>query len=211
MLINNPHISPHQQRPKNLKQHQQIVKQKTPNHQRSSLFKTILTHLKKDTHDCPNHLIRQASLSETQYEPVYNVNPPLQQDHNRARHQSQNQNPLELNRQIIHSGRNRNLQTPRVQFNIPHSPIANPVDLTSSTIQSTPQAPTQHNTSNIPSDYLEIRENLFNLPATTDYHPFWLTKAFTRGEPNLVNDPIDAHLTQFCRYQKLLHSLQPLP
>ena len=42
----------------------------------------------------------------------------------------------------------------RVQFNIPHSPIANPIDLSSSTIQRTPQTPTQQNTSIIPSDYL---------------------------------------------------------
>ena len=55
LLINNPHISPHQQRPKNLQQHQQIHKQITLNHQHASLFKTIHIHLKKDTHDCPNH------------------------------------------------------------------------------------------------------------------------------------------------------------
>ena len=60
-------------------------------------------------------VFRQASLSEPQYEPVYNIYPPLQHDLNRARHQSQNQNTLEINRQIIHPRRNRNLQTP--EFN----------------------------------------------------------------------------------------------
>ena len=38
--------------------------------------------------------ICQTTLSEPQYEPVYNIYPPLQQDLNRARHQSQNQNTL---------------------------------------------------------------------------------------------------------------------
>ena len=88
------------------------------------------------------------------------------------------------------------MQNPRVQFNIPHSPTTNPVDLSSSTIQSTPQTSTQQNTSNIPSDFLgstptseQIRENPFNPPATTEHLPFWMTQAFTQGEPNLVNDP----------------------
>ena len=90
------------------------------------------------------------------------------------------------------------MQNPRVQFNTPHSPTTNPVDFSSSTIQSTPQTPTQQNTSNIPSDYLgstpiseKIRENPFNPPATTEHLPFWITQAFTQGKPNLVNDPID--------------------
>ena len=55
LLINNPHISPHQQRPKSLQQHQKTFKQITLNHQHTSLFKTIHIHLKDDTHDCPNH------------------------------------------------------------------------------------------------------------------------------------------------------------
>ena len=92
-------------------------------------------------------VLRQAaSLSEPQYEPVYNIYPTLQQDLNTAKHQNQNQNTLEINRKIIHPRRNRNLQTPRVQFNIPHSTITNPIDLSSSTIQSTPQTPTQQRT-----------------------------------------------------------------
>ena len=89
------------------------------------------------------------------------------------------------------------MQNLRVQVNIPHSPIANPIDLSSSTIQ-TPQTPTQQNTSNILSDYLgltptseQIRENPFNPPATTEHLLFWMTQAFTQGTPNLVNDPTD--------------------
>ena len=55
LLINNPHTIPRQKHPKNLQQHQQILKQITPNHQYASLFKTIRTLLKEDTHDCLNH------------------------------------------------------------------------------------------------------------------------------------------------------------
>ena len=136
-------------------------------------------------------VIRQAPLSEPHYEPVYILYRSLQQELNRARHQSQNQNTLEINRQIIHPKRNRNLQNPRVQFSIPHSPTTNPINLSSSTIQSIPQTPLQQNRSNIPSDYSgstptseQIRENPFNLP-------FWITQAFTQGEPNLIIDRID--------------------
>ena len=90
------------------------------------------------------------------------------------------------------------MQTPIVQFNIPHSQIANPIYLSSSTIQNTPQTPTQQITSKNPSDYFDstpiseqIREKPFNPPATTEHLPFWMTQAFTQGEPNLVNDLID--------------------
>ena len=141
---------------------------------------------------------RQAPLSGPQYEPIYKIYPPLQQDLNRARQQSQKQNTLEINRQIIHPRRNRNLQYTRVQFNIPHSPTTNPTNFSYSTIQSTPQTPVQQNTSNIPTDYLastptseQIRENPFNPPATTEHLPFWMTQAFAQGEPNLKKDPIN--------------------
>ena len=90
------------------------------------------------------------------------------------------------------------MQTPRVQLNIRDSPVAAPIDLSSSTIHSPPQTPSQQNTSNIPSDYLgltptseQVRENSFNPPATTVHLPYWMTQAFTQGEPNLVNDPIE--------------------
>ena len=45
-------------------------------------------------------VVRHAPLSEPQYEPTYNIYPPLQQDPNRVRHLSQNQNTLEINRQL---------------------------------------------------------------------------------------------------------------
>ena len=53
-------------------------------------------------------VVHQAPLSEPQYEPTYNIHPPLQRDLNRVRNFSQNQITLEINRQIIHPGRNRN-------------------------------------------------------------------------------------------------------
>ena len=88
------------------------------------------------------------------------------------------------------------MQTPRVQFNIPHSPIADPIDLSSSTNQSTPQTPSQQNTSNIPSDCLDststseqIREIPFDPPATTKHLPYWIKQVITQSEPNLVNNP----------------------
>ena len=48
--------------------------------------------------------------------------PTLPQDLNRIRHTSQNQNTVEINRQIIRPRRNRNFQTPGVHFDIPQSP-----------------------------------------------------------------------------------------
>ena len=62
----------------------------------------------------------------------------------------------------------------------------------------TPTLLSQHSTSNIPSDYLgstptseQIRENPFNPPNPTARLPNWATHSYTKGEPNLVNDPID--------------------
>ena len=43
-------------------------------------------------------VIRQASISEPQYEPVYNINPLSNKILIEQRHQSQNQNTLEINR-----------------------------------------------------------------------------------------------------------------
>ena len=81
---------------------------------------------------------------------------------------------------------------------MPHSPIANLIDLYTSTIQSTPQTASQQNTSNISSNFLgstptseTIQENPFNPPATTEQLPYWMTQVFTQSEPILVNDPID--------------------
>ena len=77
---------------------------------------------------------RQASLSE----PTYNLYPTLQQDLNRIRHTSQNQNTIEVNRQIIHPRRNRNFQTPRITFSIPQSPTTSIPENSSITLPDTP-------------------------------------------------------------------------
>ena len=122
----------------------------------------------------------------------------MQQDHNRVRHTSQNQNTLVINRQIIHPRRNRNFQNPRIHFNIPQSPTPTTSELSSSTLLETPTFSSQQSISNIPSDYLgstptseQIRENPFNPPDTTERPPYWSTHSYTQSEPNLVNEPID--------------------
>ena len=121
-------------------------------------------------------------MSEPQYEPTFNIYPSLQQDLNRVRHISRNQNTLEINRQIIHPRQNRNFQTPRVHFKILQSPTTNPLDLSSSTLPDNPPIASQQSTSNIPTDYLgstptseQIRENPFNPPVTTERPPYWAT------------------------------------
>ena len=78
-------------------------------------------------------LVRHKPLSEPQYEPIYNVYPsPLHEDLNRIRYPSQNLNTSTKNRQFIHP--RRKLTPARFHFNIPSSPIANPLDLSNSTI-----------------------------------------------------------------------------
>ena len=125
--------------------------------------------MKNDTHDRLSEPLepvnRQAPLSE----PTYNLYPTLQKDLNRLRHISQNQNTLEINRQIIHPRRNRNFQTPRVHFNIPQSPTSTTSELSSTTLPDTPTLASQQSTSNIPLDYPvstptseQIRVNPFN-------------------------------------------------
>ena len=143
-------------------------------------------------------VVRQAPLSEPQYKPTYNINRQLQQNFSRVRHISQNQNTLEINRQIIHPRRNRNFQTPGVYFSIPQSPTTNALDVSSSALPHTPPTASQQSTSNISSDYLgstptseQIRENPFNPPAATERLPYWVTHTYTQVEPNLLNDPID--------------------
>ena len=87
------------------------------------------------------------------------------------RHISQNQNTVEVNRQIIHPRRNRKFQTTRVRFDIPQSPTPTTSEISSSILPETPTLFSQHITSNIPSDYLgltpisqQTRENPFNPP-----------------------------------------------
>ena len=79
---------------------------------------------------------RQASLIE----PTYTLFPTLPQDLNRIRHNSQNQNAIEVNRQS--------------HFNIPQSPTPTTSELSSSTLPETPTLLSQHSISNIPLDYL---------------------------------------------------------
>ena len=124
--------------------------------------------------------------------------PTIPQDLNRIRHISQNQNTVEVNRQIIHSRRNRKFQTPRVHFDIPQSPTSTTSEISNSTLAETPTLLSQHSTSNIPSDYLgstptseQIRENPFNPPNPTERLPYWTTHSYTQGEANIVNEPID--------------------
>ena len=110
---------------------------------------------------------RQAPLSE----PTYNFYPTLPQGLSRVRNISQNQNTIEVNRQIIHPRRNRSFQTPRVHFDIPQSPTPTTSENPNSTLQEAPPLLSQCSTSSIPSDYLgstptseQIRENPFNPP-----------------------------------------------
>ena len=125
----------------------------------------------------------QAPLSET----TYNLYPTLQQYLNRITHISQNQNTLEVNRQIIHPRRNRNFQTPRDHFSIPQSPTPTSSELSSSKLTDTPTLTSQQSISNIPSDYLgsaptseQIRENPFNSPNTTERLPYWTTQSYSQ-------------------------------
>ena len=110
---------------------------------------------------------RQAHLSE----PTYNLYPTLPQELSRIRNISQNQNTVDINRQIIHPRRNRNFQTPRVHFDIPQSPSPITPENPNSTLPETPTLLSQRSTSSIPSDYLgstptseQIRDNPFNPP-----------------------------------------------
>ena len=137
---------------------------------------------------------RQAPLSE----PTYNLYPTLPQELSRIRNPSQNQNTVEINRQIIHPRRNRNFQTPRVHFDIPQSPSQSTPENPIGILPETPTLLSQRSTSSLPSDYLgstptseQIRENPFNPTNQTSRLPYWTTHSFTQGEPNLINDPID--------------------
>ena len=124
--------------------------------------------------------------------------PTLQQDLNRIRHISQNQNTIEVIRQIIHSIRNRNFQTPRIIFSIPQSPTPSSSENSSITLPDTRTLTPQQSTPNIPSENLgstptsaQTRENHFNPPNPNERLPYWITQSHLQGEPNLINDPID--------------------
>ena len=115
------------------------------------------------------------------------------------RHISQNQNTNKRNRKVIHPRRNRNFQTPRVQFNVSQPPTSSPLDFSSSTISETPPTASQKSISNTQStDYLgstptseQFRENLFHYPTTTERPPYWVTNKNPNAEPNLVNNRFD--------------------
>ena len=116
---------------------------------------------------------RQAPLSE----PTYSLYPTLPQELSRIRNISQNQNTVEVNRQIIHPRRNRNFQTPRVHFDIPQSPSPITPENPNNTLPKTRTLLSQRCTSSIPSDYLgstptseQIRDNPFNPPPPTKHH-----------------------------------------
>ena len=117
---------------------------------------------------------RQAPLSE----PTYNLYPTLPQELSEIRNLSQNQNTVEINRQIIHPRRNRNFPTPRVHFDIPQSPSQSTPENPIGILPETPTLLSQSSPSSLPSDYLgstptseQIRENPFT-PQTKhhDYH-----------------------------------------
>ena len=81
---------------------------------------------------------RHAPLSEPKYKPTYNEKHLFQQDPNRTRYPSQNQNQtFKIERQIIHPRRNRYFATPRVHFNIRSSPSPNLLDISSNTTRRT--------------------------------------------------------------------------
>ena len=110
--------------------------------------------------------------------------PTLQQNSNRIRHISQNQNTVEINRQIIQPRRNRNFQTLRVTFSIPQSPTPTSSETSSITIPDTPTLTSQKITPNISSGYLgstptsaQLRENPCNPPKTTEL-PYWATQPY---------------------------------
>ena len=78
----------------------------------------------------------------------------MQQDLNRVRHISQNQNTSDIHRQIVDPRRKRNFQTPRVHFDIPQLPTPTTSELLSSTLPEAPTLLSQHSISNMPSDCL---------------------------------------------------------
>ena len=126
---------------------------------------------------------RQAPLSE----PTYNLYPTLPQELSRIRNISQNQNTVEITRQIIHPRRNRNFRTPRVHFDIRQSPSPITPENPNSTLPETPTLLSQRSISSIPSDYLgstptseQIRDHTFNPPNQTSRLPYWTTLIHTR-------------------------------
>ena len=192
LLTNNHTVSLHRHHPKKTRQYLQLLK--TPKHPHEFLSKITHTLLKERLSEPLELVQRQAPLSE----PTYNLYPTLPQELSRIRNISQNQNTVEINRQIIHPRRNRNFQTSRVHFDISQSPSPITPENPNSILPETPTLLSQRTTSSIPSDYFgstptseKIRDNPFNPPNQTSRLPYWTTHSFTQSEPNLINDPID--------------------
>ena len=105
MLINNHTVSLHRQHPKKTRHHLQLPKiPKTST--RISFQDNPYTFEERHARlsEPLEPVQRQAPVSE----PTYNVYPTLPQELSRIRNISQNQNTVEINRQIIHPRRNRN-------------------------------------------------------------------------------------------------------
>ena len=109
----------------------------------------------------------------------YNLYPTLPQELSSIKNINQNQNTVEVNRQIIHPRQKRSFQTPTVHFDIPQSPTPTTPEISRSTLPETPTLLSQQSTSNIPSDYLgstptseQIRENPFNPPPPIPQHDY---------------------------------------
>ena len=166
MLTNNHSVSLHRHHPKITQHHLQLPK--TPQTStRISIQDNPYTFEERHARlsEPLEPVQRQAPLSE----PTYNLYPTLPQELSRIRNPSQNQNTVEINRQIIHPRRNRNFQTPRVHFDIPQSPSQSTPENPIGILPETPTLLSQRSTSSLPSDYLgstptseQIRENPFN-------------------------------------------------
>ena len=110
LLTNNHTVSLHQKHPKKTRQYLQLPK--NPKHLHELLTFQDNPYTFEERHARLSEPLepvqRQAPLSE----PTYNLYPTLPQELSRIRNISQNQNTVEINRQIIHPRRNRNFQTP---------------------------------------------------------------------------------------------------
>ena len=120
-------------------------------------------------------VISHATLSKPLYEPSFNIYLSIQEDLNRTRNLSQNQNlTTTTNRQLIHLRPNKSLTSTRVQFKILSSPSLTTLYVPYITIK-------------VP---LTTRY-LFNSPNPSIRLPHWMTQAFSQGEHNFVNDQIE--------------------
>ena len=143
MLPNNHIVSLHRHHPKKTRHHLQLPKNPQTS-TRISFQDNPYTFEERHARlsEPLEPVQRQAPLSE----PTYNLYPTLPQELSRIRNPSQNQNTVEINRQIIHPRRNRNFQTQSPSQNTPENPIG--------ILTETPTLLSQRSTSSLPSDYL---------------------------------------------------------